>query len=228
MRIMLLVEGINNDPQSWNDWPNRVAPMVNERSGESADWKAQGLLYGTDALTVGVSEAERVQTFADMLKSYAGAEIHAWAHSNGTRVVASALPLAPQVKIKTLHLLCGALDADFESNGLNAALRSGQVEHIYAYIATEDSAMRVENTVPGDLLFGIPLGHKPLGLAGPTNVDPNFIARVHVIDWTGYDHSTCWDDAHFDGTVDQVMTLAEAAAPRRSLASAGSPEVSSE
>jgi hypothetical protein len=198
---MFLIPGINTDPQSWTCWPNPFAPRVNQRGGE---WRAQPMLYETT--TVDTHEEERIQTCANLLKAYEGCEIHVTMHSNGNRVGVGGWNAAGRPKVKTLHMLCGACDADFETLGLNQGLLDGTIEQVFCYVAGSDSAMKIEDTLPGDLLFGIPLGHKPLGLDGPRNYTSG---RVHVIRWAGYDHSTCWDEQHFDGTVEQIMASSE-------------------
>lgn len=207
MKILVMSEGINNDPQSPKDFLNRMAPIVNQRG----DWRADGIYYATDAVTVGVNEGLRVQTAADKFKAYSGLETHAMGHSNGTRVILDGWIAAARPPLASVHLLCGACDADCDFNGLNAGLDQGLIGDAFIYVASEDEAMVAEDTMPGAILFGLPFGHKPLGLAGPKNVRPSILSsgRLHVISWTGYGHSTCWDDAHFMSTVLQVMSLAE-------------------
>lgn len=203
-------EGIGNDPQSWNDWLNRVIPILNQRG----DWRAQGDFYAANALDVGQGEGQRVQTFADILRAYPGVECHGWGHSNGTRVVldgwaATGPDVRTRPRLTTVHLLCGACDADCDANGINAGLLAGTLGDVFIYVADQDEAMRIEDTLPGKALFQLPFGHRPLGLAGPENVNPAVGERVHVIHWPAYGHSTCWDADHFSGTVTQVMSLAE-------------------
>lgn len=198
-------EGIGNQPEAWSDFLNRMVPIVNQRG----DWRGQGVYYATNALTVGANEGERVQTCGNILKSYPGLELHGMGHSNGTRVILDGWQAAGRPPIATIHLLCGACDADCDSNGINDGLLSGLIGDVFVYVATQDEAMRIENTLAGKALFQLPLGHQPLGLAGPQNVNPAVMSRIHVIDWTGFGHSTCWDDQHFDATVAQILDMAE-------------------
>ena len=207
---MFLAAGINSQPESWSDWPNRVIPIVNLRQ----DWRAQATFYATTALTVGINEEERVETTADILKAYSGVETHAWGHSNGTRVILDGWKAAGCPKLATVHLLCGACDSDFDANGINTGLIGGEIGNVFVYVADCDHAMRIENTFAGRTVFGLPPSHAPLGLAGPKNVAPAVQDRVHLFAWTGYDHSTCWDANHFGSTITQVMTLAEMYAPK--------------
>lgn len=205
-----MAEGINNQPESWDDWLNRIIPIVNQR----ADWRGQGTFYATTALTVEANEPERVQTFADILKAYPGVEAHAIGHSNGTRVVLDGWkacdPIASRrPKLTTVHLLCGACDADCDANGINAGILGGTLGDVFIYVAKDDMAMRVEDTIVGKTLFDLPEGHVPLGLAGPRNLNPLAASQVHVIEWPDFGHSTCWDEGHFNDTVTQIITLAE-------------------
>lgn len=102
-------------------------------------------------------------------------------------------------KIESVHMVCGACDADFSSNGLNSALLSGKIVKVYVYNACNDMAMKWENFLFGKLLFGIKTA--PLGLIGPQRVGclPN--EKLQVIWWPRFGHSTCWDSDHFESTM---------------------------
>lgn len=210
MRVMIGSEGINNQPESWKDFLNPFIAIVNQRD----DWRMQGVFYDTNAVTVEANEGERVQTFANIVKAYDGREIHAMGHSNGSRVVLDGWKLCDAIasrrpKLTTVHLLCGACDSDCDANGINAGILGGTIGDVFIYVAGKDSAMRLEDTLLGKALFELPEGHVPLGLDGPTNVNPLCVSHIHVIDWEDYDHSTCWEPNFFNMTVLQVMTLAE-------------------
>lgn len=198
-------EGINNQPESWSDFLNRMSPIVNLRG----DWRADGIYYATSALTVGANEPERVQTCANKLKAYSPVETHVMGHSNGTRVILDGWLAAGRPPLATVHLLCGACDADFDANGINAGLLEGLIGDVFVYVASEDEAMRIEDTFVGKPIFDLPENHQPLGLAGAKNINPAVASRVHRIDWIGFGHSTCWNEQNFMATVFQVLNLAE-------------------
>jgi hypothetical protein len=201
-KLMLCVPGINDNPELWSSWPNEVCPMINILDG----WKSQPFHYVTNEFTVDVDESGRSQTFADLIKAYpmAAVDMHIMAHSNGTRVSVSGIQLA-SVPINTLHLICGAIDADFGANGINALLSNGLVKKVFVYWGGQDQAMRLEHTIAGKLLFDLPEGHQPLGLSGPLNVNPSVADRVIVKEWPSFDHSTAFETVNLLGTVREVI-----------------------
>lgn len=209
---MLLVPGINQDVASLSSWPNRSAPFFNARD----DWKTQALMYQTVGVLANLGESERVETLARILTDYggiAGLGLHGSAHSNGTRVHVSAIQEAGAAcHIKTLHLMCGAIDADYQANGLNELLLKGRIDHVYNYRAGKDQAMKLENTLVGKALFGLTIPEHSLGLIGPLNVNPIIQdqGRVHIVEWPEFDHSTCFEDVNLNATLQQLLDNARA------------------
>lgn len=111
------------------------------------------------------------------------------AHSNGAHVVVDMVRLHT-IELAHLHLVCGACEADFNKNGLNRALASGQVKRVTVYTAGKDRALALAHTLPGRLL-----GYGTLGLHGPLNVLPSVADRVETVrsaPWDEYGHSECW------------------------------------
>lgn len=197
--IFLFEHGINSVPSDWRDWTNRAIEYINT----STPYKADSLEYFATALNVRC-EKGRTLSFAKKLRAYS---VDDWniigvAHSNGTRIWTGGWKLAGWPRIKTLHLVCGACDSNFERLGINSALYSGKVSEIFAYTAGKDWAMKIENTLLGRFLFD--LSNQPLGLVGPQMVRDTVRQRVRWVTggkWKEYGHSDCWLPENFESTM---------------------------
>jgi hypothetical protein len=129
-------------------------------------------------------------------------------HSEGTATGLRALKLAGWPRIEEMHLICGAADSDFHANGLNVALLSGRIGKVFVYVAGQDKAMKLENSYPGAICFGLQTGGQPLGLEGPTNQSSLVDRDVKLIKWKTYGHSTCFLPSHFDSTMREIVRSA--------------------
>lgn len=207
--VFLLENGIDSAPSDWRTWPNRAMPWL----FENTDFFAQSMMYFTTPLTVFWREMHREKTFSDLVNRYKKSnwKIHVAGHSNGTCVILGGLKLADWPRIETLHLICGACDSSFERNGLNQALRNGRIGKVFVYVAGRDGAMEIENIL-GKALFRIPFKGKPLGLNGPSDVDPMNLGRIRTIKtapWDLYGHGSCWQNWNFDRTMVQITKNAK-------------------
>lgn len=197
LNMMLPVPGINYDLDTGYLVP--VCAQINKLP----DWKSHAYPYITNEFTVEIDEMKRAEELGKLLVSYNGCfRLHMMAHSNGTRVVVSAIQYS-KVQLETLHLICGAIDADFDKNGINDLMMLGRIKNVFVYWAEKDSALRIENTLPGKVLFELPITSQPLGLSGPLKV--NQLDKVKIISWPDFDHSTCWEADNLSNTVDQVI-----------------------
>jgi pimeloyl-ACP methyl ester carboxylesterase len=185
----------------WKNWPNQACVFINDET----PFKAQTLTYFTGPILAGLTRHWRAKNFLQLLKQYAGCRIVLVAHSEGTATALAAMRMPGCPKIAELHLVCGACDADFEANGLNAALQAGRVVQVLVYVAGQDDAMKLENTYLGSLCFGLQTAGQPLGLKGARNANPAFAAHVKHIDWPHYGHSTCWEPHYFKRTMGQIL-----------------------
>ena len=205
--IIFYEHGINSVPSSWRDWVNRAIAFTHLNTPH----KAQTLFPSPTALTVFCRESERSKAFGKMLRWYS---VNDWniiivGHSNGTRVTLEGMRLAGYPRIQALHLVCGACDANFETNGVNAALRKTSLQKVFVYAGGKDWAMKIENTLVGRTLFDIT---KPLGLRKDKqtianrdfyfarNVSLTHAEQVAELEWPDYGHSDCWLQKNFDKT----------------------------
>lgn len=184
-------------------WINKLA------AEHGLDWWSQTLSYFAGPLTAGASRKHRAAQFAKLLRAYS---VQDWqivlvAHSEGAATALDALSVAGWPKIQSLHLICAACNSDFNSNGLNWAIKHGSISKVNCYIAGNDSAMQLENTVLGKIAFLLDMKDSPLGLVGPTNVAFGMEgSRVLVDRWPSYGHSDCWNNGdNFESTMLQLV-----------------------
>lgn len=218
--IFLVAPGINNWGSifgDWRDWPTRFSVWINTNLPAIrclptvSNIRCQAFYYFTTFLTVGLKQHHRAMSFSKLIRDYiaAGYKVHLVGHSNGTRVILDALKMADWPEVETVHLVNGACDSDFTRNGLNHALTHDRVKKVYCYIADNDWAMKVEDTLVGLCLFGIGWNDVPLGLGGPRNVLPSFQNRRVIEEhWPGFSHSQCWVPANFQSTMQQILNNA--------------------
>ena len=201
--IYIAVNGIATWPGDARNWNKRFVTWINlDAEHYAAGDRAENDEYFTTAATVWIHARDRAKAFADLLDQFYGWRIIVVAHSNGCHVAVDALKIATSVKIDALHLVAGAVDGNFRRNGLNWALKKGQVGRVVVYRGGKDWAMRLCSTLAGKALFGVYLGDKPLGLAGAQDVD-QFIEtdRVREVFEPTYGHSSWWADENFDATM---------------------------
>jgi len=209
-RVVFLFEhGINALPSDWRDWTNRAIFHVHDQT----PYHAQSLEYFAGPIVAHFRHRHLADGFAKLVCRYAGNgwKIVVVAHSNGARIVVEGLRRARWPRVEELHLVCGAVDANFERNGLNAALYDRKIGSAHVYVAGLDRAMQIEDTLLGRQLFGI--RSEPLGLFGPLHVRPSLAGRVHVVrrsPWDEYGHSDCWRARNFERTMDCFTRLTTA------------------
>jgi pimeloyl-ACP methyl ester carboxylesterase len=197
--IKFFVNGIATLPGSAKNWNARAVSWTHLNT----DDRGQMDEYFTTALTVWLHEKERAWTFLSLLRQFSGWDIIIVAHSNGCHVTVDALNLGPDIKVKALHLVAGAVDGNFERNGLNSMLRQSRVGSVKVYRGGKDVAMRLCSTLAGKALFGVYAGDQPLGLTGSREVDPQVKERVADYLQPNFGHSTWWQPEYFDSTMMQ-------------------------
>lgn len=170
--------------------------------------KAMPCEYFCTALLRAFFNRQRAQKLADQMRSMNGGHLHnIIAHSNGADVVCDSLRWHSLPAINHIHLICGACEADFNKNGLNRQLSSGNVGRVVVYVAGRDRALALAHSWLGHVL-----GYGTLGLKGPTNILPSVADKVSVRSlepWCIYGHSDCWSDDNFLRTMQELTNQTE-------------------
>lgn len=192
-QITIYVNGINDVPGSIHSWNGHAVTRTHLQSGLG---KAEKVEYLCGPLTRRFWQQDRADRVQLLLRAYHDWPVNLVGHSNGAAVSLLALQNFGWPKIKHLHLISGACEADFDKNGLNSALRMGQVEKLHVYVAGKDAALQ-----KADSWYGRLLGYGVLGLRGPVNMHPDIADRVHIITEPDYGHSDWFLDANFDKTM---------------------------
>ena len=197
--IYLFVNGIATWPGNFTNWNKRAVTFTHTRT----EHRAEAFEYFCTPLTRPFKEDQRAKHFARALNDYsrAGWNIICVGHSNGCDVILDGLKRAKWPRVESVHLVCGACEADFSRNGLNLALASKDVGRAYVYCAEKDWALPLAHTLPGKIL-----GYGTLGLHGALHIADDVKDQVGQLWWRDYGHSTCWEPDHFVSTMKHFFT----------------------
>ena len=160
MQAFFFVNGILTRPGASQNWTARAVTWVNVNTPH----KAEKIEYFTTVLMRPLNNRHRAEKLAATLDVYlrAGYEITIAAHSNGADVALDALKSRAWPKIKALHLISAANEADFNKNGLNQSL--DRIADLNVWIAEKAWALALAATP-----FGRLRGYGTLGRVGPLN-----------------------------------------------------------
>lgn len=145
-------------------------------------------------------EQRHVAAAAELVANYLRAwrpqrpRLHLVAHSRGCEL-ARQLIVDRRLEVESLHLFAAAIDADFASNGLNAALRAGGIERMSLYTSRGDAVLKY--------IAGASLGlYGRLGYTGPCRLDPE--ARVHITERGEFGHGDWFAPQNFDWSMRRI------------------------
>jgi len=205
----IIINGIKTDPGQIDGWTDRLVTAINTLSQH----KAQAAEYYTGALNRRVGHAERVRKVAKMIGYYQRRDyaVHIVAHSHGALVATDALSLRDRfdaevfaAPVASLHLFAPAVDAEEVAD----ALEDSNALRVRVCWAPGDPALKLGRL--SRRLFGwIKVKGRPLGY-GSLGLDPSWLqarqpGRVQVETYTGFKHSTWFEPAHFDATVEKIL-----------------------
>jgi pimeloyl-ACP methyl ester carboxylesterase len=219
-----MINGINADPQNHSGWQYLAERWILRRTEDRADTYS----YGVRTTTRWLFQKKHVREAARCLIDATNPDtpVVLVGHSNGAAVVCAMLAEIPERRIEEVHLIAGAVDEDYEHNGLNAAVKRGQVGRIVVYCSEVDEALKwagVSQKVLGwtrnvNRRWGwFPaLGYQTLGLRGPKNM--SFEAeRATLQVWRPFAHSAWFHVNFFDTLMMDYITATAPKAPMTSV-----------
>ena len=193
--IIVFVNGILVIPGQVVGWTERACEWVNSKT----EFKADRYEYFADALFHAIKEPKRVEDLFSVMDKYITMQPVLVGHSNGCDIICKLLK-NNDVAVKSIHLIAGACERDFDKNGLNDAVKLGKVDSINIYGSNFDKALiKAKSTGWFMRLFGAAYG--TLGLEGPVNMSQGSAAITKTIWKDGYDHSTWFWPENFDTTM---------------------------
>ena len=192
--IFLFVNGIATWPGNFTNWNKRAVTCTHT----TTEHRAEAFEYFCTPISRPFREDERARHFARAVHEYSrrGWKIICVGHSNGCDVILDGLKRAGWPRVEAIHLVCGACEADFAVNGLNASLYLNKVGSVFVYNAEQDWALPLAHSLPGKLL-----GYGTLGLNGALHIADSIKDRVVQNWWRDYGHSTCWLPENFKNTM---------------------------
>ena len=183
------VNGIRTDPEDVRGWQFRAARWIETtRVGRAGTYA-----YHTYAVTRWLEQETHVRRCYECLAEYVGNHnIVFVGHSNAGDLFLRLLREYPTLPFRAAHLIAPAADPDFERNGLNRALRRGQVDRVVVYGSEDDRALKLAG-FSRRVLGWAGLGYGDLGRVGARNVGPD-VEHLYKPDFRpGYDHSDWFD-----------------------------------
>lgn len=200
-RIQIYIPGIDTWPGCSKNWSGRAVTYTHCNS----EYKAEKVEYFCGPIGRAFGQKGRAAKLYKTLSFYYRYRVRVLVgHSNGTDVILTMMRDFPAFpRVDALHLVCGATDADFVTNGLNRLLANNRVGQVFVYVAGQDMALRVAHTWLGKVL-----GYGVLGLHGPLNIGAGLESRVATINtspWDSYGHSGCWGDSQFRNTMTNFL-----------------------
>ena len=200
-RFYLYINGILTSPEDRHAWTDRAVTWTESHYGHLADRYE----YFSGALTRRLFQSARVRDCSIRLQQYSGVERVVVGHSNGADIACRLLQeeSQPSLELHSLHLIAAAAEADFEKNGLNHALLTGRLGHVYLYCSRNDAALRLAQATQIFSFLG--LGYGSLGRTGPRNVDPRIADRITITWRDDFGHSTWFTPAEFAKTMAAVV-----------------------
>ncbi len=182
----LLLNGILNEPDdmfTWTDRSERLLQLEHGIISEKIEYHI-GVIRRPSRLKKLSSD------LAEVINDYnmKGQRANAIAHSNGNVLMCRALRAHPGIKIDTLFMLMPACWASMEENGLNLALKRGQIKRIVCFGSDDDRVVKWGGKT--GFLKWMGLGYGTASHTGLTEIDPEIADRVKQVRKEGWGHST--------------------------------------
>lgn len=202
-QLLLFINGILTRPGDQFGWTDRAEGWFLRFRDHDVDSYEY---WHTAILSRLFTERRKTRDAAELVRGYCEAwptapVLHLVAHSRGCEI-ARRLIVEHGLQVRSLHLFAGAIEADFYRNGLNAALRSGQLREAYVYTSQSDGILR---WIAG-ASFGL---YGRLGYTGPRNVDPEVRRRVWVIQRNGFGHGDWFTPSNFRESMQHIAMAAD-------------------
>ncbi len=198
-KFYLFINGILTMPEAKSDWNARAVTWAESRYDQLADRYE----YLSDAIFRRIFQADRVKNCADILDAYVPEhELIVVGHSNGADIAVRLIETT-NLKFAEVHLLAAAAEADFEKNGLNAALLSGRIGRLFLYGSHNDEAL--ELALWSEKLAFLGIGYGALGRTGPKNLDPVAARYVTQVWCDAFGHGSWFTPANFADTMAAIV-----------------------
>lgn len=177
--LYLVISGIHADTDKAKQFSNDFRSVVKSFNGESevmyVNWDSYW--YNHFKQSELAAQALSEQMFLWRMKRR---DIVVVCHSCGSEVLVKALKKTHS-KIMRAYLFGSYLERDFEKNGLNEELRSGELGSVYVYFSKEDGILKYLSRAASAVMrfFGVCQDCGSLGYNGAKNVDKQVRSRVH-------------------------------------------------
>jgi hypothetical protein len=201
-RVYIFINGIKNDPSDAENWTDRAVTWTHINT----NYRGEKFEYKAGTLTRRFKQQSRAGSLVTMISYYLNKkwDVVLVGHSNGCDIIMRALILLNGQRVREVHLISGACEADAEKNGLLEQVKCGAIGALYLYIAGEDKAMK-SAAFSQKAVGWLGLGYGTLG-----GMDPDEARKVYgkdaVMYKAGFGHSTWFEKGTlFEITMQQIM-----------------------
>jgi len=196
--VYIYINGILNNPGKYDNWTDRAVTWTHLHT----EARAEKFEYFTTIFTHSWAQGRRAKKYAKMVRYYKGWNIVLVGHSNGCDVVLRILRRLKKVKIKAIHLIAGACEADMSKNGVLSQLEQGLLGEVKVYLGGQDKAMWA--AWASKILKPTGFGYGDLG--GSTCLEVGIqIGPESVIYKEKYDHSDWFQESN--GNFSRTMKM---------------------
>lgn len=186
LAVEININGILAFPGRSDGWTDRAVTLAHTH----LLIRSEKFEHFSGVLTRHVWQEKRAAALAALVNRYIGRGWHVFlrGHSNGCDVICRSLAHIDGA-VEGIQLIAGACEADFGTNGLNAALRDGRLHRVQLCCSPDDRALWLAR-LSHPFLSIFSNGYGSLGFSGPMNVADEIEHRVSTHWEPGYDHGT--------------------------------------
>lgn len=190
----IFINGILNKAGNINNWNTRACMWIDEKT----NFKAERYEYESDIIFRRFGQEKRVNDIQTIINRLSQGDIILVGHSNGCDLIERLVKRYTHY-FKEIHLIAGASERNFKTNGFNEALRDRKIGEIFIYMSRYDNALKKAKW--STRLFGwLGLGYGYIGLVGPSKIAKDVKFKVHTIDMKR-DHQDWFSTQNFDETM---------------------------
>ncbi len=212
LHLLVAVPGILSKPGWAFGWTDQIVSWFQR---PPRLWRAEKFEYFSPVLLRWVKQPKRARELAELLYSHRHSTIHLVCHSNGGDVVCRALkelrarwqfdPNYREVRIGTIQFIASAAPANFEENGLNEALRLGQVQRVAIYQGGKDEVLNKFARVSRWLGWVVNLGYGTMGYDEPRQVNDTVRERGAVTREPQFNHGLWFKPGIIETTFERLF-----------------------
>jgi pimeloyl-ACP methyl ester carboxylesterase len=171
--------------------------LVAERIVENNGWgTADQYSYHVPIVLRGFKQSHYVSAVAACLweRRHLDERRYVVGHSNGCAIILAALAENPELTADEIHLFGAAVSGNYDENGLNALMNTGQVGRVVWYCSTSDWALKWAKGTAWIRWVAARWAYGYGGLSGPSGMMGAAVFGTRHEFYKGFGHGTYFQD----------------------------------